>query len=310
MEYVIGIDSGGTHYRVQAGGLNGRRLGEYTGCTANHYALSKQEVSSRVQHHIAACLAVFGGVPQDCRYIVCGTSGLDSEEDAVLLEEIYNALPGFNCPVLCINDAELAHYAVTGGRGVLVISGTGSIAFGRNRNGRTARVGGWSLDIMGEEGSGSWVSRHALRHLARYFDKIVPTGPLVQILQKELDISTPKQLADFSFSLEFEKQPKLGRLVDEAAERGDQWAVRILENAAVETMRLVRELVRVLGMENDPELFVGVWGSNIVDSCIHREAFGRLLAKRYPNARLCLPTNTATDGAVLLALERRATSTV
>lgn len=303
MKYVIGIDSGGTHYRVQACGLDGQSFGKYTGITANHYALREKDAAKRVQHHIAACLAEFGGKPGDCLYIVCGTTGLDSEEDDALLARIYT-LPGFSCPVMRMNDAELAHYTVTGGKGVVVISGTGSIAFGRSRPGKIARVGGWPLAIMGEEGSGSWVSRQALRHLARYFDDIVPNTPLVEMVRQELGIATKKQLSDLSFGMEYGKQPALGKLVDKAAAQGDRWATEILQNAAAETMRLVREVIAVLQMGDDPDLPVGVWGSNIVDSDTHLKEFGRLLQREYPNAKLCLPERkTALDGAVRMALE-------
>lgn len=306
MEYVIGIDSGGTHYRVRACGLDGRFLGEYTGPTANHYLVGREEMQSRINSHISRCLDSFEGVPEDCRCLVCGTTGLDSDEDAELLNAVYNGLPGFHCPMFCMNDAELAHYTVTGGWGVLVISGTGSIAFGRSRRGETARVGGWALSIMGEEGSGSWVSRYALRHLARYFDKTVPETPMTKMLRKELGITTPKQLADLSARItdDIEKQPNLGLLVDQAAGQGDRWAAQILEGAARETLGLVSELLRVLHMEDDREIPVGVWGSNIVDSPLHQEAFARLLREKYPNTRLCLPKSTAVEGAIHLALER------
>lgn len=305
MEYVIGIDSGGTHYRVRACGLDGRTLGDYTGNTANHYALDGQTVRDRIEHHMTCCLEKFGGVRSECRAIVCGTTGLDSEEDALLLHKIYSELKGFSCPIECMNDAELAHYAVTGGYGVLVISGTGSIAFGCNHQGRKARVGGWSISIMGEEGSGSWVSRYALRHLARNFDCVVPDSPLSILLRENLNVTTSKQLADLSAELvsDYERQPELGGLVDRAAAQGDPWAIKILHDAAKETLNLVTELVNVLKMENDADLVVGVWGSNIVESPTHHQEFRRLLCERYPQARMCMPQMTALEGAVRLALE-------
>ena len=45
-------------------------------------------------------------------YMVCGTTGIDSEEDLSRLTEIYNQIPGVNCPIYLMNDAELAHYTV------------------------------------------------------------------------------------------------------------------------------------------------------------------------------------------------------
>ena len=47
------------------------------------------------------------------------------------------------------------------GPGVIVIAGTGSIAYGRNREGQTARAGGWGFAIS-DEGSGHWIGRTAV----------------------------------------------------------------------------------------------------------------------------------------------------
>lgn len=306
MEYVIGIDGGGTNYRVRACGLDGKVLSEYNGIPARHYLMERTEMIRRVNANIDACLAAFGGKREDCRYLLCGISGIDSEEDGVILTGIYEGLEGFDCPVECMNDAELAHYAVTGGEGLLVISGTGSIAFGTNKRGESARVGGWMLSIMGEEGSGSWVSRKALRHLGRWFDKAVPDSLLTRMLLTQLNISTAKQLMDLSahITAAVKEQCHLAPIVDEAANKGDEWAIEILQGAAAETMGFVRELVPILGLDKEPEFKVGIWGSNIVESNTHRETFRKLLYETYPSAVLYLPMRSAVEEAARLALER------
>lgn len=305
MRFVIGIDSGGTNYRVRASDLSGNKLGEYIGETANHYYLEYEEVLRRINQSIDFCLEQFSGKREDCSYLVCGTTGLDSEEDAALLNHIYATLPGMKCPVRCMNDVELAHYTVTHGEGVLIISGTGAIAYGRNSKGESACVGGWPISIMGEEGSGTWVTRHALRHMARYFDQIVPETPLIRKIQESLQIYTPKQLNDLSVSImeEQEKQPQLGNVVDEAAKEGDIWAIRLMEKAAQATVGLLEELLERLDIKKQDSFPVGIWGSNILNSQVHLSTFKQLLEQRYPNAVLKVPDCSALDGAVKLALE-------
>ena len=56
--------------------------------------------------------------------------------------------------------------------GALVIAGTGSIAFGRNSKGESARVGGWLFTILSDEGSGSYITRKALFHYSRFLDGV------------------------------------------------------------------------------------------------------------------------------------------
>ena len=142
MDYVLGIDSGGTKFLVKAVGMDGKELAEYEGHPAGLYRFSRNEAVRTIQDNLEWCIGQAGLAKPDCRAIVCGTTGIDSEEDRQEVEEIYRLLPGFSCPALCVNDAEVALYAVTGGTGVVVISGTGSIAFGRNGGGRTERSGG------------------------------------------------------------------------------------------------------------------------------------------------------------------------
>lgn len=305
VEYVIGIDSGGTHYRVQAENLDGNVLGLYIGNYAAHYTLPEEEVRRRINHHIDACLARFNGRREDCRYLACGTTGLDSEEDGVFLQEIYQGLKGFRCPMTIKNDAELAHYTVTGGTGILVISGTGSIAYGVNRQGQARRVGGWSFSIMGEEGSGTWVTRKSIRYLADCFDGVRTETLMADLIKNRLCIHTIKEMTDYSASLTMDThgQISLGELVDRAAEQGDENAISILKAAAKETFGLVDSLIRVLKMENDPEIAVGIWGSNIVQSHTHTQEFERLLLEKYPQAYVKKPSVSAVEGAARMARE-------
>ena len=117
MKYVLGIDSGGTKYLVRACALDGEPLAVYTGLPAGHYRVEHAEVLRRVNESIDKCLACFDGLREDCACVVCGSTGLDSPQDQRVVDEIYGSLPGFVCPVICVNDAQVAQFAVTGGVG-------------------------------------------------------------------------------------------------------------------------------------------------------------------------------------------------
>ena len=306
MDYVIGIDSGGTNYRVMACDTRGRRLGYYTGQPASHYYYSREEMSARVNHSLDQCLSQFGGIRQEAKYIVCGTTGLDSQEDGAFLTEFYGSLPGFRCPVKVINDAELAHYTVTGGRGILLISGTGSIGFGRNRAGKTARAGGWLFTICGDEGSGTWVSRQALRHVGRWLDGGEKAGPMVEAICQALKIGSRNDLNRLAAGMGAPPWtvPQLGKLVNEAAGQGDPWARAVLLEAAGHTFALAEDLAYSLELERtEPDFTIGLWGSNILCSPLMLDSFRGLAEKRFPKARIRLPERTAAEGGIDMALE-------
>ena len=89
---------------------------------------------------------------------------------------------------MCVNDAQVAQFAVTGGVGAVVIAGTGSIAFGCNEKGQTARCGGWPPCIFGDEGSGSWISMRALNHLSLLMDGRARPSILSRMLNEVLHL--------------------------------------------------------------------------------------------------------------------------
>ena len=306
MKYVIGIDSGGTNYRVEAQDEEGHQLGYYVGQPANHYNFAKEEWQRRIQASIDACLAQFGGQRSEAQALVCGTTGIDSDADEEMLNAFYSSLPGFTCPMRVVNDAELAHYTVTGGTGVLVISGTGSIAYGRSRDGRTCRTGGWMFTIEGDEGSGTWVSRMALRQVGRWLEGAVPESLLTRLVSTELSIRTRDDLNSVALSggqAPWE-MPHLSRLVNQAAEAGDAAAVKILQQAAVLIAALVEDNAAALRLgETESDFVIGLWGSNLVCSRVMLDACCARLRQKYPQAEIRLPTRTATEGAAAWAWE-------
>ncbi len=306
MKYVIGIDSGGTNYRLKACDLEGNELGYYVGIPANHYSVQGQALLDRINSNIDGLLATFNGRREDAAYILCGTTGVDSDEDALSLHNVYSSLDGFNCPVKVINDAELAHYTVTGGYGVLLISGTGAIAFARSRDERSARAGGWLFTIMGDEGSGAWVTRTALRYLGRFYDGAIPRDELVTMLEREVNVSDRNGLNCLASRMGTKPWyvPSLGYVVDSAAKIGNKAAISIMQRAAREVFNIVVDVVNSLKLdEAEPDFNLGLWGSNILKSKTMLDFFLSLVKEKYPKAVICFPEKESIDGAVELALK-------
>lgn len=304
MTFVLGIDSGGTKYLIRACTPDGTTLGEYVGLPAPHYRFPREEVLRRIDENIDRCLAQFGGDRADCVQIVCGTTGIDSEPDQAIVGGIYAELAGFTCPILCVNDAEIAHYAATGGVGAVVIAGTGSLAFGRNPVGETTRSGGWPICILGDEGSGTWISYMALHHLGKWFDGRVATSPLSEGTRTRLGITERHELMGVCAQIEqlSWRDPGLAAVVDEAAAAGDQYAVDLLREAAGKAFAMATSVVEKIRLDAEPEFTVGVWGSAIVNSRVYFETFSELFAARYAHARVAVAPSDAADGACRMAI--------
>ncbi len=291
---------------MKAVSLDGIELGYYEGKSANIYSMMECELIATINENIDGLLSSFNGKREDASYILCGTTGLDSDKDGIILNNIYSSLKGFSCPVKVINDAELALYTVTGGYGVLIISGTGTIAVGRRRDGKTARAGGWLFTINGDEGSGAWVSRAALRYLARYYDNAVERSVFIDLIEEETGIRDREALNELASRIGNRPWvwPQLGSVVDEAASFGSEAAVQILHDAADEVLNIVKDVVYALKIDEiEPHFNLGLWGSNIVKSSVMQQYFIVKAESLYPGARIMLPERESVDGAVTMALE-------
>lgn len=306
MKYVMGIDSGGTKFLVCVQNLSGENIAKYQGPSATDCKLSPEEAITRINENIDACLSKFSGRREECAYMVVGTAGLDHPEDQKIIDDLYNGLSGFKCPIYCVNDAVIAHETVTGGIGAIVVAGTGSIAFGRNSEGKEARCGGWPLIIFGEEGSGTWISLQAFRHLSTVFDGREEKSLLSEKIQQKLCINKGKDLVSICMDIENGRwvNPGLPCIVDEAAAEGDEAAIRILRGAARCTFSLADSIITRLSLEKEHPFIVGAWGSAIVKSPLHMKFYSENLKAKYPHVEVRTSEKDAAEGACRMALER------
>ena len=127
-----------------------------------------------VEQRLTALIGKLGGPrPAAC---CAGAAGAEFPAGKHLLERaLARLLPGTH--VLVVHDARLI--LVAGGleSGIALIAGTGSVAYGRDADGREVRAGGWGW-MLGDEGGGAWVVREAVRELLRRRDAGEPTGAL------------------------------------------------------------------------------------------------------------------------------------
>lgn len=302
MKYVLGVDSGGTKYLIKAADLSGHVLAEHIGQPASHYKAGVDEAYRRIADSVHSCLAAFGGRAENCAAITVGTTGMDAAEDEALIRGIYRRLEGFDCPIQVVNDAEVAHHAVTGGEGVVVIVGTGSIAYGRDSAGNTWRVGGWPPIIGGDEGSGTWLLCRALEHVSRVIDGRLEPTALSELLGERLNIHTPGQLIGVCQQIERGtfQNPGVGLWINQLANDGDALCCELLTRGGLQAADLVRGVVRKLSF---PENFViGAWGSAIIKSAVQFGAFRQSLLRDYPAAKIRIADRDAADGAIDMAL--------
>jgi N-acetylglucosamine kinase-like BadF-type ATPase len=251
--YVLGIDAGGTKTVCLLADGAGTIIAEARGPGANLHAAGELAVE-KVLHEVMESAI---GDRQITPAAVClGIAGVDRDDEARTVRAIMRRL-GHKSHTVVVNDALIALVAGAGDApGVVIIAGTGSIAYGRNREGEAARAGGWG-HMIGDEGSGYWIGREALAAVMRAADERGPETRLTADILAHFGISDVSRLPRIVYDRE---QPRtavaaLGPLVQRVSELGDAVATRILERAVAELVLAARSVTTRLEMRGEAFTF-------------------------------------------------------
>ncbi len=302
MQYVIGVDAGGTKTHGLLADESGRVVGEAVGPGANISTGGELAVEKALHEVIDRLLAERDVAPAA---IAVGMAGADRADDHRIVRAILHRIARGTRTVVT-HDALVALVAGAGdGAGVVVIAGTGSIAFGRDRDNRSARAGGWGY-VLADEGSGYWIGRQALTAVMREYDRRGPATSLTPLILSELGLERPADIGPrvYHGELPLASIAALAPLVGRAAEAGDRLAAGIVARAAEELCLAAAAVIHRLDMEGAE--FPGLLSGGIFAVPALADEMARRLADVAPRARVSRLANPPAAGAVRLALEELA----
>lgn len=296
--YFLGVDGGQSSTTALIGDEGGRVLGMGRAGPCNHVA--KPEGRSKFVNAIQGCL-----------HAACSQAGLDSASIRFISACLgFSGGPEDKEPILrdmlvsermmVTHDALIALSGATAGEpGVIAIAGTGSITFGRNASGKTARAGGWG-DLFGDEGGGFYIVRQALRAALRFEEGWGPLTSLRAILIEATGARDANEILHQFYTPEFPRPRVAGfaKLVDDAAANGDAIAREILNEAAQDLAIMagsVRDQLFAAGETARVGYIGGVFRSPVV-----LERF-RMLMEMEPGNQVGPPVYGPAAGALLEA---------
>jgi N-acetylglucosamine kinase-like BadF-type ATPase len=207
--------------------------------------------------------------------------------------------------LMLTTDADIALAGATDCQpGVVIISGTGSIAYGMNQAGEHARSGGWG-PTLGDEGSGYDIGRRALSAAMAAYDGRLPETVLTRRICDYFQIESPTELPKVVYSDQREaiRLAPLSQLVEQAAREGDQVAQDILREAGEELARAVVAVIERLDMQQDSFLVCYV-GSVFKAGDLILAPMRQIITEVAPRAELRQPLFPPAIGAVKLALKK------
>ena len=298
MKLFLGVDGGQSGTTALIGDETGRILGRGTAGPCNHAAAGegRAKLDEAVRGSLAEACRQAGLNPDTVRFAVAcfGMSG-GPEDKREILAAILHA-----DELVVTTDAVTALAGATAtGQGLVTIAGTGSIAFGRNAAGRSARAGGWGY-VFGDEGGAFDIVRQAARAALRAEEGWGPPTGLREALLEATASASANQMLHRFYGDEWPRPrvAALAPLVDRAATNGDGVAIRIMDSAAIQLAMLagaVRGQLWQPGERVDVAYVGGVFRSDLL-----REKF-KLLLEMSPEVRCAAPLHGPERGALLEA---------
>lgn len=250
---LVGLDIGGTKTHAMA--WSGEtQLAEAISGSANVQNVSIETARA----NIAEVFSMLGAGPID--RVVVGAGGIDTEADAQVLRSLI-AVHAPHAEIIVIHDSKLILAAGQTSTGIAVILGTGSAAWGRNAAGLEARAGGWGY-LLGDEASGYWMAREAVRHTLREFNRGKAPSELGQRVLSANNISSPEELIGlFHGATDRRYWAQQSPVVFEALAAGDRASEAIVRNAVSYVSETLDDLCALLRI-NGPVIIGGGLGTH------------------------------------------------
>lgn len=298
--YYIGIDGGGTKTSFTIVNKDGVKLGQYTTGTTHYEQIGFEGVENVLKEGVNELLSSCDVDIKDVEAVFLGLPGYGEVKSVKLkLDEI--ALKLFEGKKFKVgNDVEVGLCgSLAGEDGINIVSGTGSIALGKDSKGNFVRCGGWG-DYIGDEGSAHWIGKKTLEVFSKEADKRIERGDLYNNIRETLNLNDDFDIIDYvlnNLNKDRTKIAEFSSVCFESAKAGDKNAIKIFEDAAYELGLLVKMIINELDF--DDEILVSYSGGVFKSEEIILEPLKEEL-KQY-NVKLIKPMLDPGEGACLLA---------
>jgi len=309
LDFILGLDGGGTKTIAQIVDSKGRILTENESGSGNYKSVGIESAKTNINNAVLGAVKKLAVSDKIIFKSACfGLSGNDSCEDTNIYRNIIfnDKLKDYLNPastIIC-NDTRIGLAAGSSSKnGVMIICGSGSNCFGINEEGKEAKANGWDY-ILGDEGSGYEIGIKALRALMRAYDGRGKSTLLSKTILEDLNIKDIQGLIKWAYTSSFSKDriAALAKTVCRTAKMGDEISIKILEEEAKEALVSVVTVVNKLGLENKEFDFVFV-GSVFKCERYFKNISMQELRDKFKKINFKPLTKKPVEGAIKLALE-------
>jgi glucosamine kinase len=303
-EIVIGVDGGGSKTRVMVGTAEGEVLatldGPKSAVTPGFAARSADVIGDLVTRALAEIAQPGAVLP---RVLYCGVAGTGRDEERKALHAALD-FKELAEEVVIDSDGLIAMYDALDDRaGILLVVGTGSIAYGRSPAGEIVRCGGWG-PVFGDEGSGGWIGRRALGIVAASSDGREPPTALLFHVLAATQCEDVQDLIAWAATADARAFASLAPVVFSAATAGDPRANALVTLASEELVLHVRALSRQLFSDERAAVTVALSGGLMDRGSPLRKRLEQRLKSAVPGAQIRSEEVLPARGALRAAARR------
>lgn len=242
-KYYIGIDGGGTKTEFIMADVEGNIVAKHKEEKSHYLTIGFDGLEKVIHDGVATCIKQVGCTSDDiefCAVCICGYEDV-KEHDYLIEQAVQKALGCISHKVY--SDTVNAHRgSLIGQPGIHVIAGTGSIAFGMDRNGNSIRCGGWNHLFGGDEGSAYWIACKMLLAFTRQSDGRDPKTYLYDYLKTKYQLLDDGKIIDLTvveYQFDRTKIANMAKDLYEIAKAKDSVAISIFKEVADELTQMI-----------------------------------------------------------------------
>lgn len=296
MKLFIGIDGGGSKTECAVGDEH-KILGRFTAGTCKIQRVGKDAATASLRAALQGAFYAAKVGTENVQHTSIGIAGSSQPGVADWVRKTVGSIaPG---GVTISGDHIIAHEAAFHGQpGVLVISGTGSIVYGRNEAGKTLRAGGWG-PVVSDEGSGEWIGRNAV-NAALLGNADGEKGALFADILKAWEINTADDIIRVANSYPPPNFAALFPFVVDACNAGDPLALEVIQRGGDQLARIVLLVMRQLWPENTA-INIATTGGAISNSERLRAVVEGSIRREWPRFTISSEAIDPVQGALYIA---------
>ncbi|WP_274650995.1 N-acetylglucosamine kinase [Paenibacillus humicola] len=304
MTYIMGIDGGGSKTFSVVTDENGRLLGRGVSGRGNHQGPGIETALANIRSAAEMALKQAGLGYEDIAFVQYGLAGADREKDFNILRPAIATLPFKRSDIVC-DTFEGLRAGSPDNIGVVLVCGSGTNAAGRGRSGLTVQTGGMG-GLFGDRTGGGELAYQAFSYAVRSWDLREPPSILQDKVARYFGFADMEEVYNHFLDYDINSVPRdLAIVLHEAADEGDELAIRLLREAGSELGLGANSVIRRLGGFNGETIPIVLVGSVVQEGRNPHllAALRETIAKENDRFELVIPQMAPVFGAVLLAMD-------